>query len=75
MAFAPMPTTEMVQQFIKLKLHEKQGACLLIHQAWITNSFNVHSSVNDIVTKEVSITLHYITIQSNSGYGINTAPK
>ena len=24
------------------------------------NSFNVHSSVSDIVTKEVSITLHYI---------------
>ena len=29
--------------------------------AWITNSFNVHSSVSDIVTKEASITLHYIT--------------
>ena len=27
-----------------------------------TNSFNVHSSVSDIVTKEVSITLHYITL-------------
>ena len=25
-----------------------------------TNSFNVHSSVSDIVTKEVSITLQYI---------------
>ena len=24
------------------------------------HSFNVHSSVSDIVTKEVSITLHYI---------------
>ena len=30
------------------------------HQAWITNSFNVHSSVSDSVTKEISITLHYI---------------
>ena len=27
-----------------------------------TNSFNVHSSVSDIVTKEVSIALHYITL-------------
>ena len=26
-----------------------------------TNSFNVHSSVSDIVSEEVSITLHYIT--------------
>ena len=32
------------------------------HQAWIKNSFNVHFSVSDIVTKEVSITLHYITL-------------
>ena len=32
-----------------------------VHPAWITNLLNKHSSVSDIVTKEASITLHYIT--------------
>ena len=34
----------------------------LVNTPSLTNSFNVHSSVSDIVTKEVSITLHYITL-------------